>query len=167
MKYALLAALAVSSVMSGALLAQGQTIVVTSHRDAATQWASVVSRDLNKTLRYPSFLGPQQPATGVVSVRFNCSDDGRAANVVVTRRSGSQVLDRAAINAISQIRSLHPIPGELASNQLVQANIYFAADESQLQRQVAQMHRERAASWAAGKRDNHRVAVNLDVRVTG
>ena len=167
MKYALLAAFAVSSVMSGALLAQGQTIVVTSHRDAVTQWASAVSRDLDRTLRYPRFLGPQQPATGVVSVRFNCSDDGRADNVVVSRRSGSRALDRAAIQAISQITSLHPIPGELATDQLVQANIYFAADESDLQQQKAQLRRERAASWAARKGDNHLVALNLVVRVPG
>lgn len=167
MKYALLAALAVSSVMSGALLAQGQTIVVTSPRDAVTQWAAAVSRDLDRSLKYPRFLGREQHATGVVSVRFNCSDGGRADNVVVTRRSGSLALDRAAIRAISQITSLHPIPGELASNQLVQANIYFAADESELHQQQAKLHRERAASWVAGKGDNHRVALNLDVRVTG
>ena len=167
MKYAFLAALAVSSVMSGALLAQGQTIVMTSHRDAVTQWASAISRDLDSSLRFPRFLGAQQQATGVVSVRFNCSDDGRAGNVVVTRHSGSLVLDRAAVRAISQIRSLHPIPGELATNQLVQANIFFALDENQLQQQVAQLHRERTASLAAGKGDNHLVALNLDVRVTG
>ena len=167
MKYALLAALAVSSVMSGALLAQGQTIVVTSPRDAVTQWAAAVSRDLDSALKYPRFMGRQRPATGIVSVRFNCSDDGRADNVVVTRHSGSRVLDRAAIQAISQIRSLHPIPGELATNQLVQANIYFAEDESDLQQQKAQLRRERAASWAARKGDNHLVALNLDVRVTG
>ena len=167
MKYALLAALAVSSVMSGALLAQGQTIVVTSPRDGVTQWAAAVSRDLDRSLKFQRFMRPQQHATGIVSVRFNCSDDGRAVNLVVTRHSGSRVLDGAAIQAISQIRSLHPIPGELASNQLVQANIYFAADESELQQQQAQLRRERAASWAAGKGDNHRVAVNLDVRVTG
>ena len=166
MKYVLLAALAVSSVMSGAVLAQGQAIVVTSPRNAVTQWAAAVSRDLNNALKY-QFLGPKDHATGIVSVRFNCSDDGRAVNLVVTRHSGSRALDREAIQVFSQIRSLHPIPGELASNQLVQANIYFAADESELQQQQAQLRRERAASWAAGKGDNHRVAVNLDVRVTG
>lgn len=167
MKYVLLAALAASSVMSGALLAQGQTIVVTSPRDAVTQWAAAVSQDLDNSLIYPRFLGKQQRATGVVSVRFNCSYGGKAENVVVTRHSGSRALDRAATRAISQITSLHPIPGELASNQLVQANIYFAVDDSELQQQRAQLHRERAASWAAGMDENHRVALNLDVRVTG
>lgn len=167
MKYAFFAALAASSVMSAALLAQGQTIVVNSPRDAVAQWASAVSRDLDSSLRYPRFLGNQQPATGIVSVRFNCSEDGRARNLIVTRHSGSRALDRAATQAISQIKSLHPIPDKLASNQSVQANIFFAEDESQLQQQTAQLRRERAASFAAGKGNDRQVAINLDVRVTG
>lgn len=165
MKFAFLAALAVSSVMSGALLAQeGQTFVVTSHRNAVTQWTSTISRDLDRSLK--RFLWTQ-PEAGIVSIRFNYSDDGKAENIVVTRGSGSPNLDRAATRAIAHIKSLYPLPGALASNQLVQANIFFALDEGQLKQQVAQLRREKAASRAASKSGDHLAALNLDVRVAG
>ena len=168
MKYVLCAALAVSFIMPGTSLAQNnRTIVVESRHDPVKKWASAVSQDLESRLIYPTYDGRGPTPTGIVTVRFNCAGDGKASNVVVTRHSGDRRLDRAAMYAVSHLKSLHPLPGLLATNQRVQANIFFASSEDQLMSQTAQLRRERAKAVAAGKDDNQTVALNLDVRASG
>lgn len=168
MKYAFCAALAVSLIMPGTSFARNnRAIVVERSQDPVQQWASAVSRDIDSRLDYPSYFGREGTPSGIVSVRFNCSGDGTASNVSVTRPSGDRRLDRAATYAVSHLKSLHPMPGVLATNQLVQANIFFAESEQQLAQQTDQLRRERVQAVAAGKRDNQLVALNLDIRAPG
>lgn len=169
MKYVLCAALAVSFIMPETSIARNddRTIVVESRHDAVKQWASSVSRELDSRLIYPTYGVIGEPPTGIVTVRFNCVGDGTASNVVVTRHSGDRQLDRAAVYAVSHLKSLHPLPGLLATNQRVQANIFFASSEDQLKFQTAQLRHERAEAVAASKNDNQTIALYLDVRASG
>ncbi len=168
MKYALLAALAVSSVMSGNLLAKdGQSILVESHRDGVAQWAATISRKLDSTLRYPRMLTGQAPPSGIVSVRFQCAEDGRLTNIALARRSGSRALDQAALRAVARINSLHPMPSSVAKDQSIQANLVFALDEDSLDRQLDQLRRESEGRFATARDGNQILALNVGVRNPG
>lgn len=168
MKYALMAALAVTSAMSGISLARdGQPILVESKRDAVTHWAASVSRDLEKQLRAPRVLTGWPTRTGIVSVRFRCGEDGKPSDVVLSRRSGANRLDRSALRAVAAINSLHPLPSGLSAGQKIQANIFFADDEDMFKRQIKQLRRETSADLAAGKMDPQVLALNFDLRVPG
>ena len=168
MKYALMAALAVTSAMSGISLAKdGQPIVVESKRDAVTHWAAGISRDLKKQLRAHHAVADWEPATGIVSVRFKCGEDGKPSDVVLSRRSGVGRLDRSALRAVAAINSLDPLPLGLSTGQKIQANIFFADDEDMFKRQIEQLRRETSANLAAGKGDPQVLALNFGLRVPG
>lgn len=168
MKYALMAALAVTSAMSGISLAKdGQPIVVESKRDAVTHWAAGISRDLKKQLRAHHAVADWEPATGIVSVRFKRGEDGKPSDVVLSRRSGVGRLDRSALRAVAAINSLDPLPLGLSTGQKIQANIFFADDEDMFKRQIEQLRRETSANLAAGKGDPQVLALNFGLRVPG
>lgn len=176
MKYALMAALAVTSAMSGISLAQdGQPILVESKPDAVTHWAAGISRDLEKRLRAGNGMTVWEmtrwePATGIVSVRFKCGEDGKPSDVVLSRRSGVGQLDRSALRAVAAINSLNPLPSGLSTGQNIQANIFFANDsvsEDVFKRQIEQLRRETSANLAAGKGDPEVLALNFGLRVPG
>lgn len=168
MKYALMAALAVTSAMSGISLAKdGQPIVVESKRDAVTHWAAGISRDLKKQLRAHHAVADWEPATGIVSVRFKRGEDGKPSDVVLSRRSGVGRLDRSALRAVAAINSLDPLPLGLSTGQKIQANIFFTDDEDMFKRQIEQLRRETSANLAAGKGDPEVLALNFGLRVPG
>ena len=168
MKYALMAALAVTSAMSGISLAKdGQPIVVESKRDAVTHWAAGISRDLKKQLRAHHAVADWEPATGIVSVRFKRGEDGKPSDVVLSRRSGVGRLDRSALRAVAAINSLDPLPLGLSTGQKIQANIFFTDDEDMFKRQIEQLRRETSANLAAGKGDPQVLALNFGLRVPG
>ena len=171
MKYALMAALAVTSAMSGISLAKdGQPIVVESKRDAVTHWAAGISRDLKKQLRAHHAVADWEPATGIVSVRFKRGEDGKPSDVVLSRRSGVGRLDRSALRAVAAINSLDPLPSGLSTGQKIQANIFIADDsvsEDVFKRQIEQLRRETSANLAAGKGDPEVLALNFGLRVPG
>lgn len=173
MKYALMAALAVTSAMSGISLAQDrQPILVESKPGAVTHWAAGISRDLEKRLRAGDAMTVwemtrRQPATGIVSVLFKCGEDGKPSDVVLSRRSGMDRLDRSALRAVAAINSLNPLPSRLSTGQKIQANIFFADGEDMFKRQIKQLRRETSANLAAGKGDPEVLALNFGLRVPG
>ena len=168
MKYALMAALAVTSAMSGISLAKdGQPIVVESKRDAVTHWAAGISRDIKKRLLARYAMTGWEPGTGIVSVRFKRGEDGKPSDVVLSRRSGVGRLDRSALRAVAAINSLDPLPLGLSTGQKIQANIFFTDDEDMFKRQIEQLRRETSADLAAGKGDPEVLALNFGLRVPG
>ena len=168
MKYALMAALAVTSAMSGVSLAKhGQPILVESNREAVTHWATGISRDLEEQVRAPRAMTGWQKTTGIVSVRFQCGEDGKPSDVVLSRQSGVGRLDRSALRAVAALRSLHPLPVGMRTGQKVQANIFFSDDEYMFKRQLKQLSRESSAELAAGKRDPQVLALNFGLRAPG
>lgn len=88
-------------------------------------WAVRVQKELDRNLRYPSDLMGEYPRGGVVRVKFNCSDDGRPDRVTIARSSGNRLLDKAALQAVQRMASMHPLPASFAHEQKFAALILF------------------------------------------
>ena len=120
------AALAAAGILAPcAVQAQAMT-----HAEQVTfeQWRNRVQQELGKHLQYPHPVLDQSLATGVVRVKFNCSESGRPDQVTLSKSSGSRALDRAALRAVSQIATLHPLPQSFAHGQAYQAMIMFDSE---------------------------------------
>lgn len=99
-----------------------------------SQWSQRVQSLLQKQLHYPASLMSGRRNSGIVRVKFNCSEAGRPDQVTLVKSSGAFELDRAAMRAVSRIVSLHPLPDGLKSGQRFEAAIVFAdtIDDPQL-----------------------------------
>ncbi|WP_340315956.1 energy transducer TonB family protein [Rhizorhabdus argentea] len=93
------------------------------------QWSSRVTRALEHGLSYPPGLFGRASNEGVVTVKFNCSDNGSPAAVALEKSSGSRDLDAAALRAVSHIATLHPLPDGIIHGQKFLALVLFATSE--------------------------------------
>jgi periplasmic protein TonB len=89
------------------------------------QWRDRVQAELATNIHYPRAMAGRSLENGLVRIKFNCSDTGRADKVTLARTSGSSQLDRAALAAVSRISSLHPLPADFAHGQAFQAMVMF------------------------------------------
>lgn len=144
-----------------------KSIVVQAEQTPLALWSTDVSRQLEKKLRYPEPMGGELPATGIASVRFQCSPDGRPASLVLSRKSGSRALDREAIRAIGAIQSLHPLPAGVKPDQHFEANILFATAWTDYDRQIQDLRRDAARRNAWFKGDAPAIAINVGAGVPG
>ena len=144
-----------------------QAIVVEAQPTALARWSTSVSGMLEDGLRYPQPMGGQMPATGSVSVRFQCSEDGRPAALALHRKSGSRALDLAAMRAVSGVKTLHPMPAGLPSNQTFEANILFASSMSDYSHQLEQLQQEAKQRNAWFRQEPAVIALNAGARVPG
>lgn len=92
------------------------------------QWSQRVEKALDQQIRYPTLMGGQPFATGLVRVKFNCSENGSPDKVSLAKSSGSGALDRAAIRAVKRIVTLHPLPDGMKHDQQYQAVLLFEND---------------------------------------
>lgn len=116
--------------ISGVVAAQeaDPPLVIAANAVTLRQWSGNVKADLNSHLQYPTFLSADWMSTGVVSVSFRADSAGRPMAVSLTRTSRSRALDLAALRAVGHLGNLRPMPLTFKANQLVVANIFFAAD---------------------------------------
>lgn len=102
-------------------------------------WAEHTGALLSQRLRYPIILaGPDE---GIVQVKFACNDNGTAADIALLNSSGSRQLDNAAMRAIRNIPSLHPLPAGIGAGQRYVATILFATSQSSYDRQIRDLRR--------------------------
>jgi protein TonB len=69
-----------------------------------------LDRMLRETLRYPE-VARRKGIEGAVAVKLTLNTNGEASNLVVAESSGSRLLDRAAVQAISAIFPYPDPPG--------------------------------------------------------
>jgi len=94
------------------------------------EWTERMHRVLANELHYPMPVLGLRPGSGTVSVKFNCSDNGRPDKVSVLKSSGDSLLDRAALSAVRRMASLHPLPTGFTPSQKFVALIVFANNAS-------------------------------------
>lgn len=108
-------------------------------RVALADWVQRVETELAQQLDFRSMNG-REPETGVVRVKFNCSEDGRADKVSVIRSSGSRMLDVAAAKAVKRIAVMHPLATGINTDQIYYADILFASgNDDHYQRRMASL----------------------------
>ncbi|WP_162792222.1 energy transducer TonB [Novosphingobium sp. P6W] len=133
-------------------------VVVSPSLDA---WSSKVFKDLDQGLRYPSSLAGMPVHTGVVAVKFNCSETGAPAGIEIQKSSGHRDLDYATMRAVKRISTLHPLPTGLSNNQKYIVRVLFADSIEDLQRKSAQMRAEAARSNAWFTRSGNMAMLEL------
>ena len=111
-------------------------------------WSAKVFKDLDQGLRYPSSLAGMPVHTGVVAVKFNCSETGAPAGIEIQKSSGHRDLDHATMRAVKRISTLHPLPTGLSNNQKYIVRVLFANSAEDLQRKSAEMRAEAARNNA-------------------
>lgn len=122
-------------------------------------WISRVEDELGKQLAFQRMAG-RGAGTGVVRVKFNCSEDGHTDKVEVARTSGSRMLDLAAANAVKRIAVMHPLASGMKTDQVYYADIVFASGEDRAyQRQMkSQQEAARNANRWFKSPDDHTIA---------
>lgn len=78
---------------------------------AATDYPGTIARKLNDALRYPAEAARRQ-VTGQARVQFVLDASGKVVSVEVIGSSGSDILDRAAIETVHRAAPFPPIPPE-------------------------------------------------------
>lgn len=104
-------------------------------------WSARFSNALDRELRYPAPIRGDW-RTGVVYVKFHCSESGAPADVAIYKSSGAHVLDAAAIRAVKNIATLHPLPGGMKNDQAFRAVVLFSSSQEEHDRQLAQLSKE-------------------------
>jgi TonB family protein len=77
--------------------------------------------------------------TGIVAVKFNCSESGAPANVTLYKTSGSRILDVTTVRAVQRIATLHPLPARIEPGQTFIVRVLFADSEESARQQIADM----------------------------
>ena len=134
-------------------------VITAASRPTVAVWSQKIAQQLDRHLVYPRAFGHTDYPEGTVSVRFSCGDDGKPASVVLFRGSGNRLIDRAAVRAIAQMESLHPMPVAIRHNSTFQANIILAADEQSLARQQAVLRHNETLRIARDIDRGHAVVV--------
>ena len=86
---------------------------------------------------------------GVAKVSFYCSEEGRPSRVTLFRSSGEYAFDRAALHAVSRIKTLHPLAAGIDHHQRYAAVVIFAATPGSLAATQQRLAKEQqmAANW--------------------
>lgn len=92
-------------------------------------WSARVGGAIDREMRYPRLLGLSNSHEGMVDVTFRCSEDGTPTEVTLARKSGSRLLDRAGLQAVQRVGSLHPLPNGVSHKQVYRARMLFAIED--------------------------------------
>lgn len=103
------------------------------------QWVERIEVQLNENLDRAAH--PVRDASGVVTLKFNCSENGKAANVAIAKSSGNRQIDRAAIRAVNMVESFHPLPRGLGHGQPIMAVLSYDTSTSKHERNITESRR--------------------------
>jgi protein TonB len=93
-----------------------QVTARTGNGSARTSYIAAIRSKIEKHKEYP-LLARRRMLEGTAVVRFSVARDGSLKGVDVLRSSGSEMLDRAALNAIRAAGGFPPPPPEFAGSE--------------------------------------------------
>lgn len=97
-----------------------------------TGWVDRIEVQLDKALE--DSAGPVRDSSGTVTLKFNCSENGKATNVSIAKSSGNRRVDRAAMRAVEMVESYHPLPRGLSHGQPIIAVVSYDTSISRHER---------------------------------
>lgn len=169
MKTLYVAAFAACALLPAASLAQQVQSEPDYVVQAPTQlgtWSDRVAQDLASALRFPAARNGHEES-GIVAVTFTAVGDGSTSTPTIAQSSGSAVLDRAALRAVSRMGEIDPLPKAMGPSVTVRANIIFAQDQDQLQRYSARLHRDELARQDQAGTTQPQIALTVGLRPIG
>lgn len=122
--------------------APSPSVTVQAGHETVSQWSQRVGQNLDAQLVYPKPLNGANYSQGLAKVSFHCTEDGKPGDVALIASSGSRDLDRAAMQAVQRIQTLHPLPDGITRDRGMQAWIAFAPDEDSLRKMTRAAHHE-------------------------
>ena len=129
------------------------SITVQAGHETVSQWSARVGQSLDAQLVYPKPMGTAGYNQGLAKVGFRCAEDGRPGDVALIASSGSRDLDRAAMQAVRRIQTLHPLPDGITHDRSMQAWVAFAPDEDTLKQMTRATHRAAEMANARVEKD--------------
>ncbi|MBY6127549.1 TonB family protein [Qipengyuania aquimaris] len=143
-------AISLATAVSAAVLAvpAASQIVVTPASEVE-KMVKKVSRDLDRQLDRSADFRGLSGGNGITIVRFQTDEEGAPENVRIYRESGDGRLDRVAVHAVRNLRTLDEAPASIADDQVYQANIVFADNAWSMKKLNQQLAEEEAARIAS------------------
>ncbi|MBS0483469.1 MAG: energy transducer TonB [Proteobacteria bacterium] len=167
MKIAIAAAIAASLAASSLVVVPtraDESIVVKSGRPALPKWVKTITQQLDASLERAMYA-PQanhiHVAGGYAAVSFTTDSQGKPVNAVVSRASGDSALDAVALTAVTNMKSLYPLPTAMPADQRFRANIIVAPDTTHLDRLIKIVRKEEAQRLRAEGPASHEFAISL------
>jgi TonB family protein len=160
-------ALTAASVAAGIVAPAAAQMPQMTHQEQVTftQWSERVQSELDTNIHYPRAMAGRTPDHGIVRVKFNCSESGRPDKVTLAKSSGSPQLDRAALQAVGRISSLHPLPQDFADGQAYQAMImFYSGSDDDYRRRLQKMSAE---ATKANKRFGRTQVASISIAPAG
>ena len=145
---AVLMAIALAGVPTGAGAHSDTMVKADTLPPTLIGWSDRVFNDISARLRVHQGMGVNRTPSGIVAVKFNCSETGAPADVAIYKSSGVKDLDRATLSAVRQVASLHPLPAGMRREQVYIVRILFANSPESAGRQLSKMRRDAAKSNA-------------------
>ncbi len=165
-KILLLIYLAATTLFASSAASKDKSIVIQAP-PTRVQWAGQVGRNLDAAIRYPQPLFGRQSEAGLVSVIFVADENGRASSARLLRSSKSRDLDRAAIDAIGRMKSMQPMPEDVVAGQRIRANIVFATNYRDYDRQLRLLRAESTRVATRSALDGDVLVLNVGPKMTG
>jgi TonB family protein len=159
-KYLLFLTAVVTTLFGPPALSKERSIVVTATPTRA-EWAQQLGTRLSDAVRYPRPMFGSPPDSGFAQVVFIADASGQPSDIRLVRSSRSRDLDRAALAAVGQLKSMLPRPTDVSDRQRVRANILFAASEGEHARQMRLMRAEAATRTARSMLDKDTLVLNV------
>lgn len=100
-------------------------------------WSARMTRRLESQMEYPRFMVPGDVPSGFLRVRFSVDGDGNLRNARIVKRSGSKLIDKSALYAVSKLDRVSATPRELDASRDIEAHLFFASTRSQLVKLIA------------------------------
>lgn len=148
MKHMFVVAVATASVLlPGSAIAEsvqppGDDIVVVAPTLEA--WSQQVFKNVMRNLHYPELMPGRPVSTGIVAVKFACSEDGSPMGVALQKSSGRQNLDAATVRAVKRVPTLHPLPQGIGAGQQFIVKVLFSDSAYTGSKLAAKMRAEAA-----------------------
>ena len=114
-------------------------VVVTAPTLAA--WSAKFSQTLSDAMRDPRSYGNEPSPEGWARVRFSCSDSGAPTGVELVQSSGDRRIDRAALEAVRRIKTMHPLAAGIKHDQRYVAELAFANSSDTLEHQLQSLRK--------------------------
>jgi hypothetical protein len=170
MKFMAIPCLILAGALTSSALAEqpGPDIEVTGAA-SVDAWRKAVSRDLDKNLdnEIDQAMITGSIPTGLATVQFHCSENGKPTAIELTRRSGDLRMNNMAKEAVGGIKTLHPLPAGVAADQVFVANILVASDVKEQQRYMATLRDEGKRQSAMASGSARPIAFNVSVNAPG
>ncbi len=146
------AAAALAAVLLAAPVVAQDVVVGPNAPVTLVAWAKRVGKDLDRNMRFPTSIGFQARPTGIVRVKFACSESGRTDQVALYKSSGDRALDLAALESVRRVTSLHPLPDGMGHGQRYVATLLYATNYDDYDQQLRKIRAEalKNNSWFKG-----------------